>query len=139
MRHQVVRLSRSQLILRALSLLLRSHWSASQPASESHLCLDRQSTIDRDFRFIQGWQDPSVSVEFRSDYSYHSPLFAKPLHWRFYGDHIQVEQYPPSRCVRTKDWGWVLTSQYSVYTMPGASIEEAMRAIKASRPKPAEL
>lgn len=58
----------------------------------------------------------TVVSAFNTDYTYESNMFEKPLHWRFYGDTVQVDQYPPMRGLRTDSWGWVLANAHAAFS-----------------------
>ncbi|KAL2913711.1 hypothetical protein HK105_206727 [Polyrhizophydium stewartii] len=110
------------------SVRLAPKWLAAYAVAEldskrNRITKDELCGIKWQFRFINGWpRSMSSTASFLRDNTYESPLFERALHWRFYGDHVQVEQYPPLRCIRTEEWGWILTNSYVVYYLPDSAL-----------------
>ncbi|KAJ3209559.1 hypothetical protein HDU67_006120 [Dinochytrium kinnereticum] len=59
-----------------------------------------------------------VKAQFNRDYSYESDMAFqgdRKMSWRFYMKDVQVEQYPPLKVSRTKDWGFSLNNGYAEF------------------------
>lgn len=100
---------------------IHGRWKASYIAAE----LDsKRTTIEKhelcskkwSFRFKQWPQDQAgLSAKFKEDYTYQSDLLDGDMRWRFYAGDVQVEQYPPLKPSRTRDWGWRLDNDFVVF------------------------